>query len=611
MTDQKNLLLAIVLSIAILLGYNMLVEQPRIDEQQQAAEQQKIDQQSPHQAIEVPAAPAGPQAGAPAESTGAVPQATEGPRLGVDTSIPTGRSAAEDRAKALKATPRVIIETDRLIGSIALEGARFDDLVLKDYRETLDPESPQIGLFQPLRSARPYYAEFGWIGKNVKLPGRDTVWTASGGRLSQDTPVTLSWNNGEGLVFEQRIAIDRDYMFEVTQRVRNKTAAPVSLAPYGLISRTGTPDILGYYILHEGLLGVFDETLTEVDYDDLIDEGEINPPIRQVTIGGWIGITDKYWLAALVPDQQQRVNTSFSAGRRNNEAVYQTDYLGATVAIPAGGKIENINRLFAGAKEVHVIDRYAEEIGIDRFDLSVDWGWFYFLTKPLFFALDWLNGLVGNFGLAILLVTVGIKIAFFPLANKSYRAMGKMKLLQPKIVEMRERFGDDKQRMNQEMMALYKKENVNPASGCLPMIIQIPVFFSLYKVLFVSIEMRQAPFFGWIEDLSARDPLSMLTAFGLIDWNVPASLDVVNIGLWPVIMGITMFLQMRLNPAPADPIQAKIFMFMPLMFTFILAPFPAGLVIYWAWNNVLSMGQQWVIMKRHGLHGKSVSKKTT
>ncbi len=592
MAEQRNLLLAIVLSILILLGYNILVEQPRI-------EKQKASQKETTQPVaETP----GPEAGTGRVKTpGAQPTEQAGPdsaapRLGVDVSGVTGGTVGRTRETALRQVPRIAIDTPRVAGSIALRGARIDDIVLKDYRVSIEPDSPRIELLQPIGSPRPYYAEFGWLGAKVKLPDRNTVWRASGARLTPETSVTLSWDNGEGLVFEQRFSIDRNYMVEVTQRVRNTGAEPVTLAPYGLILRTGTPKTLGYYILHEGPLGVFDGKLKELKYKDL----EPGQAVRQDTQGGWFGITDKYWLVALIPDQQRRVQTSFNSGLRGKTKVYQADFLDETVEIPAGGSVERTSRLFVGAKEVRLLDRYESELGIARFDLAVDFGWFYFLTKPIFYMIDWFYRMLGNFGLAILALTILIKAAFFPLANKSYRAMSKMKALQPKMVELRERFKDDKQRMNQELMALYKREGVNPAAGCLPMLVQIPVFFALYKVLFVTIEMRHAPFYGWIQDLSAPDPLGLLTAFGLIDWSVPASLQVVNIGLWPCIMGVTMYLQQRLNPTPADPIQAKIFMFMPLIFTFILARFPAGLVIYWAWNNVLSIAQQWIIMKRHG-----------
>jgi YidC/Oxa1 family membrane protein insertase len=594
MADQKNLMLAVLLSIVILITWNVMVEQPKMEKQQAALEQQQAAQgQQPGAAPATTAAPGSPVGAATTQQT---PQS--GPRLGAAPGIGGLASVGLSREEALKKAPRVQIDTPRLHGSISLAGARIDDLTMKDYQVSLDKGSDQIDLLQPIHGEKPYYAEFGWLGAGLKLPGRDTIWKSSGGTLSPDHPVTLSWDNGEGLVFEQAYTIDRNFLITITQRVRNTGSAAVNLAPYGLVSRTSRPKILGFYILHEGPLGVFDQTLKEVDYDDLVDDGVVQPPIRQETTGGWIGMTDKYWLVALIPDKGSRLRTSFNAGRRGVEPVFQTDYLGDAIAVPGGGSIERTDRLFAGAKQVQLLDSYSETHGIEGFDKAVDWGWFYFLTKPIFHMLHWFADHLGNFGLAILALTVVIKLAFFPLANKSYRSMSRMKLLQPKMMELKERYGDDKQRLNQAMMDLYKKEKVNPASGCLPMLVQIPVFFALYKVLFVTIEMRHAPFFGWIHDLSAPDPLTILTGFGLFPWDVPETFSIINIGLWPIIMGLTMFLQQRLNPTPADPVQAKIFLFMPLIFTFILAPFPAGLVIYWAWNNILSITQQWVIMKQ-------------
>jgi len=597
MADQKNLVLAIVISVVILLGYQMFFEKPRREEQQtqQQSQQQQAGQQQPAQTPQ--AAPGQPGA------VPAVPGApvSEMPQLGVDTSGVVGGAAADPKAErtaALKQSPRVVIHSPALSGSLALKGARIDDLLLNKYRETLKPNSPNVELLHPAGTARPYYAEFGWLGdRSIKVPDRNAVWTADRSELSPGNPVTLSWDNGAGLVFEQRIDLDNDYVFTVTQRVRNAGDADVTLAPYGLVSRTGQPEILDFYILHEGLLGVINDTLQEIDYSDLVEGG----PKRFETTGGWLGITDKYWLAAVIPDQKSHVRVSFNSAKAGTVDKFQADFLMDGRVVPKGGVTEVTNRLFAGAKQVPLLDAYESKLGIPRFDLAVDFGWFYFLTKPIFYALLWFEKYLGNVGLAILALTVAIKLLFFPLANKSYKAMSKMKALQPKMQALKDRYGEDRQRMNQELMALYKKEGVNPAAGCLPMVIQIPVFFALYKVLFVTIEMRHAPFYGWIHDLSAKDPLGMLQLFGLVQWNVPPILDVINIGIWPIIMGATMFFQMKLNPQPTDPIQAKIFMFMPLMFTFILAPFPAGLVIYWAWNNVLSMAQQWLIMRRMGV----------
>ncbi|MGE4219027.1 MAG: membrane protein insertase YidC [Alphaproteobacteria bacterium] len=583
MMEQKNLILAVVLSIVILLGYNFLIAAPQAE--RKLAAERAAEQQAGAEAQPAPGAP-------PALGDGqAVPQ------LGV-THTPTApaAAAAQTREAVLATGGRIRIDTPRVSGSIALQGGRIDDIVLKDYRTTVDSGSPNIALLWPTGTEQPYYADHGWLAQGVNVPGPNTQWQADGQRLTPDTPVTLTWDNGAGLVFEKQFAIDRNFMITVTQRVRNAGAAAVSLAPYGLVSRTGTPHTDGYFILHEGLLGVFDGKLKEIKYKDLVEE----KVVRQPTTGGWLGITDKYWLVALVPDAGSEVRTSFVAGKRGSFDQYQADYLGDARQVAPGETVESVGRVFAGAKEAKLLDRYEETLGVARFDLAVDFGWFYFLTKPMFLALDWLNTHLGNFGLAIMALTVIIKLLFYPLANKSYRAMNKMKLLQPKMQQLRERHGDDRARMNQELMGLYRSEGVNPAAGCLPVLIQIPVFFALYKVIFVTIEMRHAAFYGWIKDLSAPDPLGLLTLFGLVPWDVPTSLGIVNIGLWPIIMGITMFLQMRLNPAPQDPIQAKIFMFMPLIFTFVLAPFPAGLVIYWAWNNVLSMGQQWAITKQMG-----------
>ena len=594
MIEQKNVMVAIVISIVILFGWQYFIEAPRMEKQQALVEQQRLDEEARQKAAGVSPTATGraavPGAAAPVAGSGI------GPNMGA-AGLSAGATLAKSRETALAKTPRVKIKSDRLDGSIALVGGRVDDLTLRGYREKLDPESANIVLFHPTQVERPYYAEFGWVGAEVKLPGADTLWDANATTLSPDRPVTLSWNNGEGFVFEKTFSLDEDYMVSLTQRVKNQTGASVTLTPYGLLSRTGTPEIAGFYILHEGLIGVFNETLKETDYEDVRD-GE---KVEVTTTGGWLGITDKYWLASLIPDQKEEFRARFVADKRGALDLYQTDYLAQPRHVPAGGAATYSTHLFAGAKEVKLLDKYELELGIPRFDQAVDFGIFYWLTKPIFYAIHWLNQYLGNFGLAILALTVGIKLLFFPLANKSYVSMSKMKLLQPKLVELRDQFGEDKQRLNQEMMALYKKEGANPAAGCLPIVVQIPVFFALYKVLFVNIEMRHAPFYGWIHDLSAPDPLGLLTAFGLIQWDMPAFLLVANIGIWPIIMGVTMFLQQKLNPAPTDPIQAKVFMFMPLIFTFLLGSFPAGLVIYWAWNNVLSISQQWVIMRRQGV----------
>ena len=576
--DQRNLLLAVVLSLGILLVFEMFfLPKPPPDP---TGQQQGVAQQG--------------GTGAPSPST--VPGGTAPAVPGIGA-----QGAVLDREAALEQSPRVTIATPTLIGSIALKGGRIDDLTLIEYQESVDPESPNIVLLSPNGTPRPYFADFGWSAgaPGTALPTPETLWKADGDSLIPGLPVTLTWDNGEGLRFERTFEIDEHYMFTVTQRVANSGSGPVGLSPYGLVSRTGTPDVLGFYILHEGLIGVFDEQLKEIDYDDLQDDGKI----EQATTGGWLGITDKYWLLALIPDQQKPVETRFVHDFTSGIDKYQTDYLYEPMTIPAGGSAEVTSRLFAGAKQVLLIDAYRDELSIPLFDRAVDFGWFYYLTKPLFYGLHYIAEVTGNFGVAILILTVIIKLVFFPLANKSYNAMAKMRKLQPQMLELREKYGDDKQRLNQEMMGLYKKEGANPMSGCLPILIQIPVFFALYKVLFVTIEMRHAPFFGWIQDLSARDPTSILNLFGLMPWDIPplGAFEIISIGIWPLLMGVSMYLQQLLNPQPPDPLQAKIFLFMPVIFTFLLATFPAGLVIYWTWNNLLSILQQAVIMKRAGV----------
>ena len=583
MIDNRNMILAIVISLAILLGFEFFVNAPQRERlAQQQAEQQSLT--------------IDPETGAPQPATGEIPAPPGAAPVGAPDV-----AAIVTREQALAESPRLAIETSVVSGSISLKGARLDDLTLHGYRETIEPDSPEIILLSPVGTERPYYVSFGWSAgdRAIELPTGDTLWQAEGDTLTPDTPVTLSWTSSQGVRFEQVFALDETYMFTVTQRVVNESDAAVALSTYSLISRTGHPEILGFYILHEGLTAVVDGSLKEVDYSDLEEDGVM----QFNTTGGWIGITDKYWQAVLVPDQQLPVSARMVYTADQGPGKYQTDLLYDSVSVPAGGSSETTSRVFAGAKEVILLDAYKDNLGIVNFDLAVDFGWFYFLTKPFFYALHYFAGVLGNFGLAILLLTVIVKVLFFPLANKSYRAMAKMKKLQPEMTVLKERFGDDRQRLNQEMMALYKKEGANPAAGCLPMFIQIPVFFALYKVLFVTIEMRHTPFYGWIQDLSAPDPTSVLNLFGLLPYDVTGLgvLDVISIGVWPIVMGLTMMLQHRLNPQPADPVQAKIFMWMPIIFTFLLAKFPAGLVIYWTWNNLLSILQQMVIMKRAGV----------
>jgi len=571
--EQRNLLLAIVLSVGILIGFQYLFEKLR-------------PPQPPAPTPATATAPATGMAGNAAPGTAApAPAATAGA-----PAVP----ASETREEAIAGEKRVRINTPRLHGSIALNGGRIDDLTLATYHDTVDPASPEVVLLWPAATKDSYFAEFGWVpeAEGVKVPGPDTQWTAAGGPLTPESPVTLSWDNGAGLIFSRTVTVDVNYMFTVRDSVRNTGSAPVNLLPYGLISRTGTPNVAGYYILHEGLIGELDRSLREVKYSALVP----GKPIDYSSTGGWLGFTDKYWLTALVPSRDEPVKARFSHRLEGGVDRYQADFLGPAVTVPADGTASNSTRLFAGAKEVNLLDAYAAG-GIPNFDRAIDFGWFYFLTKPIFLTLQFFYGLLGNFGLAILLLTFIIKLLFFPLANKSYSAMSKMKLLQPEMQKIRERFPEDKARQQQEIMAMYKKVGANPLAGCLPIVIQIPVFFSLYKVLFVTIEMRHAPFFGWIHDLSAPDPTSFVNLFGLLPFAPP---HVLMIGAWPLLMGVTMFLQQKLNPQPVDPIQAKMFMLLPIVFTYMLSAFPAGLVIYWAWNNLLSIAQQWTIMHRAG-----------
>jgi YidC/Oxa1 family membrane protein insertase len=572
--NNRNFLLALVLSVMVIFAWQALFmpseEDLALQRQAQQAQQ----------------APAG-QPGAPQPTTGA-PTAPATPAVAVTKS----------RQATLAETPRVAIQTPSLQGSISLNGARIDDLTLNKYKETVKPGSEQVKLFSPSGSPEPYYAEYGWAvaGNAVKVPDTSTLWVAENSNsLTPDTPVVLKYDNGEGLIFRRTISVDRDYMFTVAQEVENKTDKAVVLHPYGLISRHGQPQTAGFYILHEGLIGVIgEEGLKEIGYADAL---EAKTTSFKGT-SGWLGITDKYWASALIPDQKAAYNANFTGrttGARND---FQADFLLGPVTVEPGAKQAVTSRLFAGAKQTNLIDDYEDKLGIYKFELMIDWGWFHFITKPLFFALDFFYRLLGNFGVAILLVTVLIKLAFFPLANKSYESMSKMKKLQPEVERMRERYKDDRVKQQQAMMEMYRKEKINPMSGCLPILIQIPVFFALYKVLYITIEARHAPFFGWIQDLSAPDPTTIFNLFGLIPWDPPQFL---MLGVWPLIMGITMFVQMKLNPAPADPVQQKIFTWMPVLFTFMLASFPAGLVIYWAWNNSLSILQQWFIMRRQGV----------
>ncbi|MFO1117181.1 MAG: membrane protein insertase YidC [Beijerinckiaceae bacterium] len=588
--ETKNLFLAIALSIVVLVGWQYFVGAPKLDKQR--AEQQQAQQVATVRpnADGTTAAPVPPGAATPA--TPANPASPVAP-------------AARTREEALAASPRVAIETKSLVGSISLKGARIDDLKLRNYRETIDPKSPIITLLSPSGSPEPFYAEIGYVpaaGANASLPGPDTLWTTTGGKLTTTTPLDLTWDNGKGLVFHRRISVDDDYLFTVEDKVENTGAAPVTLYPFSLVSRHGKPATSGYSVLHEGLIGyVGDSGIQEFHYDAI--EKEKGGQKSWKGTGGWVGFTDKYWAAVVAPDQSQPFDGRLSGGGATAKT-YQADALGPAQTIEPGKTGGAKTYVFAGAKISELLDHYAQKPGIAHFDLLIDWGWFYFITRPMFKLIDWLYKLLGNFGLAILAVTVIVKLAFLPLANKSYMSMARMKALQPQLKEIQTRYADDKVKQQQEQMELFKREKVNPVAGCLPMLVQIPVFFSLYKVLFVTIEMRQAPFYGWIKDLSQPDPTNVFNLFGLIPFDpthIPLFGSFLWLGVWPLLMGVSMWVQMKMNPEATDPVQRQMFAWMPVIFTFMMGSFPAGLVIYWTWNNILSVAQQWFIMKRAGV----------
>jgi YidC/Oxa1 family membrane protein insertase len=599
MNDQKNTIIAIVLSAIVLIGWEYFYALPQKQRQEELQRQAQTTQVQP-------APQATPGQGAPGQTS---PGSAPGP------SVPDASVAGEQKSREtiITSTARIPIETPRIKGSIALKGGRIDDVSLAQYHETVDPSSPAIVLLSPSGSPHPFYAEFGWSAPKeaaTKVPGPDTIWRQVGtGSLGPGRPVTLSYENGEGLEFRRTISVDDKYLFTLKDEVVNSGTAAVSLYPYALVSRHGTPKTSGYYILHEGMIGVMgDQGEQQFTYKVMEDK-----KLAQFSVtNAWMGITDKYWAAALLPDTGAHVQAEFRADTVGATKTYQTGYSLDRQVIAPGGTGSASARLFAGAKEVAVVGinfplaevgGYNKQLDLNKFDLLIDWGWFYFITKPLFLLMDLIFRWTGNFGIAILAMTVLLKGLFFPLANKSYASMAKMKAVQPQMQALRERYPDDKVKQQQELMELYRREKINPVAGCLPIVIQIPVFFALYKVLFVTIEMRHAPFFGWIRDLSAPDPTNVFNLFGLLPFD-PVHLPLVGgflvLGAWPLIMGVTMWFQMKLNPAPPDPAQKIMFDWMPVIFTFMLASFSSGLVIYWAWNNTLSVIQQSIIMRRNG-----------
>ncbi len=508
---------------------------------------------------------------------------SEAPKLDINEKI-----IEISREDAIKDSDRIKFENENIKGSISLKGGIIDDLIFKNYTETLEGQN-NITLLNPKKFSQGYYVETGWVSssKNIDLPDSKTIWKVDGNnKLAPNQSVTLTWKNNQGIVFEKKIQIDEKFLFSIDQKIKNKSNKSYDFYSYGQIIRNKSPDVTNFYILHEGLIGVFDDQLVEEDYDDIKEKN-----FSKNASSGWLGITDKYWITTLIPEENKEFRADFDFKNKFRANFIETKPL----LLASNGSISSNVRVIIAAKEVDVIDNYAENSKISKFDLAIDWGWFYFFTKNFFFAIDYFFKLTGNFGIAIILITICIRILFFPLANYSFRSMAKMKVLQPEMTRLKELHKDDKMKLQQEMMALYKKEKVNPVSGCLPILIQIPFFFAIYKVLFVTLEMRHQPFYGWIKDLSERDPTSIFNLFGLIPWDPPSFLI---IGVWPCLMGLSMYFQQKLNPTPPDPIQQKIFMFFPLFLTIILAPFPSGLVIYWTINNILTMAQQVVIMKQ-------------
>ncbi len=558
MENQKNLFLAIIISMAIIFGFQLLVPQP--------------------------------------ERTPITEEQTNSESL-VDLNIQkSSTTVLAERNEVINETGRINFDNSKIKGSINLNGGLIDDLILEEFRETLDPTSDLIEFLNPLGSDNAYYLDTGWVSSDstIELPDSTSIWSADKNSIGINDPVKLTWTSDQNITFEKIISLDEDYLFSVDQRVINNSALSFDLYPYGLSKRQGIPEMQNFFILHEGPLSITDSVLKEYDYDDLKDDKKIKHP----SIGGWIGMTDKYWQTAIIPNQNEPVQQTYSYSFVDNVDNFQTDIVGQKIAVSNNASISHNFMIFAGPKIVKVIDKYMEEYGVQEFDRSVDFGWFYFLTKPIFHTLEFIFGYVGNFGWSIIIFTILMRICFFPLAQQSFKSMAKMKKLAPEMQRLKEQYGDDRAGMQKEMMALYKKEKANPIAGCLPILLQIPVFFALYKVLFVTIEMRHAPFIGWIHDLSAPDPAGILVLFGFVDWNVPGILQILNVGIWPILMGISMYIQFKLNPAPVDKMQAKIFGLLPIVFTFILGGFAAGLVIYWTTNNVLSMAQQYIIQRK-------------
>ena len=527
------------------------------------------------------------------------------PAASIDNKISTSIDIAKPKEEVLIKSERILIENSSLSGSINLTGAILDDLNLLEYKDSLEEDSKNIELLLPDETSNPYYIEFGWKefnGNTIQVPDLNTKWKSNSSKLTPTNPVTLQWTNDSNITFLINFSIDENYMFSIKQEVINNSSSNIEVYPYRLIKRINTPQTINFFILHEGLISLINDELLEKNYDDLEDDCTNALQVKDSycdnkSSGGWLGFTDKYWMSTLIPEPNEPININYRHGN-NGRDNYRAGYVGQIFKIGAGKSIAYDGKLFAGAKNLDILNQYSNKLSIPRFTDAIDWGWFSFLTKPISYAINWFFGYAGNFGLAIIAFTILMRLILFPLAQASFKSMAKMKKLQPEMQRLKETYPNDRQKMQQELMALYKREGANPVAGCLPILVQIPIFFSLYKVLFVTIEMYHAPFYGWIHDLSAPDPLGLMTLFGLIDWKVPALLSLIDIGILPIFMGFTMWLQQKLNPAPADPTQAKIFALLPFVFTFVLAGFAAGLVLYWSVNNILSIAQQWFIQRR-------------
>tara|TARA_A100001011_G_scaffold343020_1_gene376999 strand:- start:4265 stop:5992 length:1728 start_codon:yes stop_codon:yes gene_type:complete len=569
MNEQKNLYLAIGISIAIIIFFQILFPSQPI----QSSSNQNEDILEPATSID-----------------GQNNQVVE---------------EIKSRDEILDETKRISFKNSSVQGSINLQGAILDDLILSKYKTSLDPKSKNIQLLLPDGTANPYYIEIGWKelkDSNIDLPNLETMWKTNSTTLNPIKPVTLTWTNNQNITFKINYELDDDYMFTITQEIVNNSNNSIEVFPYRLIKRINTPDTINFFILHEGLISLINDELLEKNYDDIAEDCTSSLQTKKTfcdnkSQGGWLGFTDKYWMSALIPNSDQSINVNYRHGNNGRDS-YRAGYVGQIFNIMPNDSLKYSGKLFVGAKKLNILSSYDENLSIPRFTDAIDWGWFSFLTKPVSYAINWFYGYAGNFGLAIIAFTILMRLILFPLAQASFKSMAKMKKLQPDMQRLKETYPNDRQKMQQELMALYKREGANPVAGCLPILVQIPIFFSLYKVLFVTIEMYHAPFYGWIHDLSAPDPLGLMTLFGIFPWNVPPLLSIIDIGILPIFMGFTMWLQQKLNPAPADPTQAKIFALLPFVFTFVLAGFAAGLVLYWSVNNILSIAQQWFIQRR-------------